>query len=439
MKKILFICMALTSTILFAQHNSEPDPRDRLSIRIDSEVWRSGTVTLRSNNVTRILPQGAEVLRDWPVFRDEIDGVFDDMAFIFFENNRYSIRERNLAPITDGRLPRNWITPPDAEKRWTLLHFLETLRSLDRDTVLNYEQEYADWIASRAHFMEAGATWWRGRGINSVTSLIFFDAIVRMGGLGIHRTFVIRNITPFRSGYKITVPLRSVPEEVDGFEVIPNSLRFPQEHRYLDIIFIPDGDFMDVYLDTLDNHFATFASVDATLLTELANLIQTNTVDLSNITSWPQRADGSMDIPPPDGVTLAFRATHTTTARLNVRDNPTTTAPLVTTLELDAEVQILETGYTETIGDITAPWIRILSADGFTGWVFSGFLETVAVESAAVVEYQPAVEVPAVFVPQADDSVEGSTPVLSTWVWFAVVGGVIAICAVIFAVRRKKA
>jgi hypothetical protein len=55
---------------------------------------------------------------------------------------------------------------------------------------------------------------------------------------------------------------------------------------------------MDVYLDSLDAKFATFAKVDPVFLTEMRSLVRTNTCDLTNIV-WPRRADGSMDYPPP--------------------------------------------------------------------------------------------------------------------------------------------
>jgi hypothetical protein len=48
---------------------------------------------------------------------------------------------------------------------------------------------------------------------------------------------------------------------------------------------------------------------------------------------------------------------------------------LVTTLQKDTEVQVLETGSSTTIDGITAPWVKILSSTGSIGWCFSGYLE----------------------------------------------------------------
>ena len=74
---------------------------------------------------------------------------------------------------------------------------------------------------------------------------------------------------------------------------------------------------------------------------------------------------------------LAFQATGRTADRLRVRENPDTASAVVTTLDTGTQVRVLETGATETIGGITAPWVKVLSENGFTGWAFSGYIEPV--------------------------------------------------------------
>ena len=423
-KNIFVLCVTmLISGVLFAQQSEEPDPRERMSIRVDSDVWTAQTVVLRSDNVARRLPQGTEVLGDRAGDRDEIDGVFDDLATIFFENNRYEIRARNLSPIGEGRFPSDWITAPDAQKRWVISHQLTVFRLQDREAFSRYEQGFVDW-ATRVQSGEPIPGWHAVP--RNFESLVFFDGVLFIGGFE-RAAFFIMNIMPYNAGYRVTImSLR------DSGTLLPLSFPLQSEQPTFDLIFIPDGDFMDVYLDTLGNHFATFARVDTIFMEEMRNLVWRNTADISRITSWPRRADGSMDIPPPDGVTLAFRATHTTTARLNVRDSPTTVAPLVTTLEQGTEVQVLEAGHTEAIGELTAPWVRVLADNGLSGWVFSGFLETVAVE-AAVVEDQ-SVEVATVIVPQAGNVANNGMPL---WVFILISIGVVILIFVILFVAKK--
>ena len=439
MKKILLCIAVLISPILFAQQNEEPVLGIPVTIGVDSDVWRSGTGILRSDNVTRIIPQGTKVLVYSAGFQIRINGVFEDSTFIVYANNQYIIRTSNLSPLGEARLPRSWITTQDSQRKWVLSFYLNVLRSQDRETFFNYERSWMDWATQLSMQGDPTGGSWHDALIN-FESLVFFDAVITIGGFS-RRNLFITDIVPFNSGYRMTMSsirlmLGDDHERFAGFHMEPSSLPFPNlpgGQQSLDLIFIPDGDFMDVYLDSVDNHFATFAKVETIFLEELQRLVRTNTVDLSNITSWPRRADGSMDISPPDGVTLAFRATHTTTARLNVRDNPTTAAPLITTLELGTKVQILETGHTETIGEITAPWVRVLSTDSFSGWCFSGFLEAIVVESA-VVEAQPPFQAPAVVVPQADDVAESGIPL---WVWLAIVGATVVVGGIVFAVKRK--
>ena len=197
-----------------------------------------------------------------------------------------------------------------------------------------------------------------------------------------------------------------------------------------------DGDYLGVFVDGVK--MFEIVRLDEQFENQYQNLMYNNTVDLSYITFWPRRSDGSMDIPPPDGVLLAFRASHRTTDRLRVRDNPTTDANIVATLDLGAEIQILETGSVSTIAGITAPWVRLLSAEGYTGWSFSGFLETVAV-SGGVAEIQPAVVAASIVAPVNIAAENVPVPsAMPLWVWLTIGGGAIAVAGGVFVARRKR-
>jgi len=69
--------------------------------------------------------------------------------------------------------------------------------------------------------------------------------------------------------------------------------------KQFDLLLIRDNEYMDIYLENLNNKIATFALVEEAVVDELNNLLQNNICDFSKITSWPHRADGSMDYPPP--------------------------------------------------------------------------------------------------------------------------------------------
>jgi len=165
---------------------------------------------------------------------------------------------------------------------------------------------------------------------------------------------------------------------------------------------------------------------------------------------------GNVDIPPSDALN-AFQATHTTSARLNVRSGPSTDSPLLTTLEAGTVVQVLETGPQASIGGTIAPWVRVLTKDGYTGWCFSGFLVT----AAAAVPASPLIELAPGIVPlplAGPGALPPAVPVAASvlplpevesgallanlpWVWFALAGGVLVGAAVLAAAlsRRRKA
>lgn len=60
---------------------------------------------------------------------------------------------------------------------------------------------------------------------------------------------------------------------------------------------------------------------------------------------------------------------------LNVRTKPSTSAPSAFTLKKDDKIEVLEdTHKIETHSEETAPWVKIKSADGKTGYAFAGFI-----------------------------------------------------------------
>jgi len=302
MKPIFFLFLIIFSNVsLFAQLNEEY-PGIPLTVGVDSDVWNSGLLQRREDNITRILHQGEVVMGNTQSTDSQIKGQTDRLTRVWFEGEEYVILTRNLIPMRGSKLPSDWITTLGAEKRWVASYYLNVLRSRERDTFIDFEQVWFNWLPELYEYSGVDYDWYE-RNIN-YESLVLFDAVIFMGGF-FRSIFFINNITPLNAGYRITMSGDSLfaRNEMLYPRVPPISLPFPfplwEERQSFDMIFIPDGDFMDVYLDSFENHFATFAKVDAVVLEELERLVRTNTVDLSKITSWPRRADGSMDIPPP--------------------------------------------------------------------------------------------------------------------------------------------
>lgn len=66
--------------------------------------------------------------------------------------------------------------------------------------------------------------------------------------------------------------------------------------------------------------------------------------------------------------------THYVTVNLRLRDGGNLSDSIITILPQGTNVRIKETGNTETIDGITAPWVKIISETGYVGWCFSGFV-----------------------------------------------------------------
>jgi len=353
-----------------------------------------------------------------------------------YNNTPYIINSADLIPAnTVDTFYPSFISDLNSSDRkvWVPSWYAKVLQSMDRNTILSiapyWEHEYDPWwmITGRQEWYES----FYGRfPINEFlisNSALIINQFIRI---------LIRNIRKVENGYAVTVSFAW-----ENWVYHKNSLNWDRVDgkEFFDMILIVDGDYMDVYLEDTEHKLETFMLADRVFLNEMRSLVRDNTADLSRITSWPRRANGTMDYPPPVDMS-GFHATHTTTDRLRVRDNPTTASLIVTTLDVGTEVQVLETGRTETIGNITAPWVRVLSANGFTGWAFSGFLES----TAPVVEPAASENIITIFPSNFADqespiaqSPAGTSP-LPLWVLF-VMGGAVALGGgAVFLVKRKK-
>ena len=279
---------------------------------------------------------------------------------------------------------------------WMQSYFLDVLRSGDRERLFVYEPFWRDYFVGDGDYDRDSWT-----GYAQYPSTMLFRNIFMWLNEWRYNYFQFINgrIEENDGAYLFdAVCVKKMME----FEEISFGSQFTGGEA-VKFMLRPDGDYLDVYV----NGTKMFSLVRLTeeISNQFINLVRVMDVkppvDLSGI-KWPVRADGSMDFPPPDGTTVpdfqASQKTHgelalpirprdrqsrsQTTDRLRVRENPDTGSAVVTTLDTGTEVQILETGTEETISGITAPWVKVLSENGFTGWAFSGYLETLNPETA---------------------------------------------------------
>ena len=312
-------------------------------------------------------------------------------AMVLYENTEYIVPCILLAPVhMKDNFPDDWILDLKDEnrKRWVITYYLDVFSSQRRDTILKYEN---DWIELCTEAYNQGADYGPGADWTEVAivneSLFFFPASISLGTLT-PISFWILQRKKIDNGYRITVQgdKRFYKLEKEENEILLWNLPFPKyrERKNFDLILVPDGDYMDVYLDTMKTKLASFAKVDASFLPELNKLIETNKCNPGNLTFWPRRADGSMDYPPPKAATnVRFTPTpqeiatypYATTSNLRLRSSATTSANIVTTIKQGTRLTVVSKGAEATIDGITAPWVQVITETGETGWCFGGYLD----------------------------------------------------------------
>ncbi len=371
---------------------------------------------------------------------------------IMLENREsYVVYANALLPLeTEILLPESLVTKSESidSKIWILNHFVNALASNDRNKVWNYDREYWERFTARP-LDEYPGEWWvevflETRFVQTQTGKVALYRTLLLTQTGIEmynspdriKNLIIKNICKEGNGYRVTV----IDENEYSAHVYGSNIPWsdPSKREFFDILVIPDGDYLDMYLDNLNTPLVTFASVDEIFMKELSSLIMTKSCNLKNI-SWPRRANGTMDYPPPVDMSN-YQTTHHTTDNLRLRDEPNTSSLMVTTLSSGSAVQVLETGTSQTIEDITAPWVKVLSESGYTGWCFSGYLEEIPKEEPVIV--------PVSTTPEPSEHTENIEPVRSDIsdtnifdmpIPLAVGGGVIVIAVgIILVVRRKK-
>jgi hypothetical protein len=277
------------------------------------------------------------------------------MTFILYNNSEYVIQSNKLKPVCEYQLPEQWISAySDSEDHtiWVISYYLDILRSQDKDTAWIYEESSIDYMVQRRSVDYGRDLQWGYNFGHMEESLVINPATIIMGGFRLSN-FLITSIAPYETGYKITV---KGDELFSGYGPNEYAIRLPfpryTDRETFDLIFIPDGDFMDVYLDTLDNHLASFAKVNKSYIEELNRLINDDICDVFRLTNWPRRSDGGMDYPPPilpSSAVILFRPTHSAKANLNIRNGTSATAGLIKTIPRGTKVRALNRAFNKSL------------------------------------------------------------------------------------------
>ena len=386
----LYSAFFILSTASLIAQEYEPV---QIVLNHNTPVWRPEQFNRNSGSVYKSIEKNTIVLglQNNITATVRFNHVISKESTILYENEEYIVPSLYLSSIViNDPFPDDWILDLNDEnrKRWVITYYLDIFSSQKRGTILKYEN---DWIELCTEAYNQGADYGPGADWTEVAivneSLFFFPASISLGTLT-PISFWILQRKKIDKGYSIAVQGDSLfyRLEKEKNEILLWNLPFPNyaERKTFDLILVPDGDYMDVYLDTMKTKLASFAKVDASFLPELNKLIETNTCNPGNLTFWPRRANGSMDYPPPKGATnVRFTPTaqeiaafpYATTSNLRLRSSATTSANIVTTIKQGTRLTVVSKGAEATIDGITAPWVQVITETGETGWCFGGYLD----------------------------------------------------------------
>jgi hypothetical protein len=246
------------------------------------------------------------------LFTDKNHGYYNRPPWI--ERHDYLIQTDMLIPAATSSLFDDlWITIFDSNDKvfWIRDYYLSVLFSKNRDTFYDFEYKFIDscnalrkamgiyYITEEEWEYNIKEEWYEYTEIKRCLEIN--QTTMYAGGIGNIKRFWIKDIININNGYKITVIYPKLGGKVDINDPYDyNSILFPTDKSSFNLLLIRDNNYVDMYLENMENKLATFVLVDKTVVDELNNLLKNNTCDLSKITSLPRRADGSMDYQPPE-------------------------------------------------------------------------------------------------------------------------------------------
>jgi LPXTG-motif cell wall-anchored protein len=238
-------------------------------------------------------------------------GDIDNYVFIMFllkPNDGYGIHVKNLFPVnTEDVFGKEIIIDypselGDVKEMWVPAYYCYVLNSEDRETLLKFNSTLKEL---------GGPGYWYENFQSDIENgrCMFYNAAIKIGN---DTHLLVKNIKKTEYGYEVNC-VESVSDyrredeyPLTFYQPFQDTSEFWDKYNPGDemtLYLYLDGDYMDIYVDGKDLHLGTLVKVKKEFIQEYQGLIRNNTCDLSRITSWPKRADGSMDYPPPASAT----------------------------------------------------------------------------------------------------------------------------------------
>lgn len=173
----------------------------------------------------------------------------------------------------------------------------------------------------------------------------------------------------------------------------PEFLPLYEKQTPFKIIFTIDGDYMNMYIDKVDekNLFQTLVRTSPEACDQIENFILGKSKDLSKVITPKHGNDTASQVSTKSSITtpstnVAVNKTMTAYENLKLRSGEATTTSVLTVMQAGTKVKILQLGKAETIDGINSNWVKVevifgRDRDGkdikkkMTGWCYGGYLE----------------------------------------------------------------
>jgi hypothetical protein len=288
--------------------------------------------------------------------------------------------------------------------------------------------------------LELNAAQNRMRIYNGETKRIVFDLIkVSEDFYDKYIQFIETNIVP----EDLVIPKELLEGWLRDIEISPLYSSQDKKIRYK----APPGTSLYALPDTTSQIIAAFTEGETLIPQEpgLSDVIDGITgrwvwcVAASGETGWYFSAYLESLHAPVSFATETENRTYRSEFNLRLRSRPDTGGTVLVTIPKGTRVKLLEIGKTETVDNISAPWVKVLLEDGREGWCFSGYLK----EAGEEPEAPPAAAEPLSAANEAAPAERAATAGGSGGIPATVlIGGGAAIAAagifILFVIRRKK-
>jgi hypothetical protein len=334
-------------------------------------------------NISGEIPEGA-IVKGYRGIRFSYDSLFEGIPLqgILYNNKSLLIYANSIIPLdTRDLFEENLLYNP--EKPMIFSFYMDALLADNREII--YLHDKREWdeqmVIINEDLRPYVKKWWEHAYILEdliiTQTSITLDPIINYYILD-KTKLLIKNIEKTENGYLVTVKKEDVfLDTYFGHPIFDEfgNVVYPDEPEFT-ISIIPDGDYIDIELypgGGIPRYIFTFVSVNKECITQLNNLIKGRPVDLTRV-ALPRRADSADYLPRSN-----FTATHRTIPNVlplwdTVDDD---SADPVINLPKGTRVRVIETGPVITVEGISAPWVKVISGNGSTGWCFSGGLEEI--------------------------------------------------------------